>query len=193
MATSEDFVTDDKDTSGAEPKSEKEKKARPTQAELLIALAKSSVELLFHHQDRAYADIRVRGHRETWPVKSSRFRQWLKRLYYAEHNKVPNAEAVQEALDHVEAAALFEGEERQVDLRVAGHGGRIYIALGSADWRTIEIDEDGWRVIDDPPVRFRRPAGMRALPEPTRGGDISVLRSFVNVKDDTDFVLVVCW
>src|SRR5262249_46835016 len=78
------------------------------------------------------------------------------------------------------------------DLRVAGHAGRSYIDLGDPDWRAIEIDEDGWRVIDDPPVRFRRPAGMRALPEPTRGGDISTLRSLVNVKDDNDFVLLVC-
>src|SRR5262249_53555376 len=147
------------------------------QAENLIALAKAGVKLLFHHQDRAYADIRVDEHRETWPVKSKRFRQWLKRLYYDTHKKVPNAEAVQEALEHVEAAALFEGEERQVDLRVAGQDGRIYIDLGSPDWRAIEIDEDGWRVIYDPPVRFRRPMGMRALPEPRRGGNISTLRS----------------
>src|SRR5262249_30939931 len=146
----------------------------------------------FHDKNRAYADIRVEGHRETWPVKSKRFRQWFKRLYYVAHSKAPNAEAVQKAVDHVEAAALFDGEERHVDLRVAGHAGRIYIDLGSPDWRAIEIDEDGWRVIDDPPVRFRRLDGMRALPEPTHGGDISKLRSFINVKDEADFVLLVC-
>jgi len=78
-------------------------------------------------------------------------------------------------------------------LRVASHDGRIYIDLGSTDWRAVEIDEYGWRVIDDPPVRFRRPSGMQPLPEPARGGDISRLRSFVNVKDDADFVVVVCW
>jgi hypothetical protein len=114
-------------------------------------------------------------------------------LYYVEHNKAANSEAVQAAVDQVEAEALFEGEERQVYLRVASHAGRIYIDLGSENGRAIEIDEDGWRVIDDPPVRFRRPSGMRPLPEPTRGGDISRLRSFVNVKDDADFVLVICW
>jgi hypothetical protein len=165
----------------------------PTQAENLIALARAGVEHLFHHQERAYVDIRVDGHRQTWSVKSPRFRQWLKRLYYVEHNKAPNAEAVQQALDNVEAAALFDGEERQVELRVAGHAGRIYIDLGDAKWRAIEIDKDGWRVVDDPPVRFRRPGGMRALPEPTHGGDISTLRNFVNVRDDSDFVLLVCW
>ena len=184
-------TSSDNQASGGEEPSEK--KARLTQADLLIALAKDRAGILFRNQDRAYVDIRIGDHRETWPIKSSRCRQWLKRLYYAEHNKVPNAEAVQEALDHLEAVALFEGEERQVELRVAGHAGRIYIDLGTTDWKAIEIDEDGWRVIDDPPVRFRRPAGMRPLPAPTRGGDISTLRSFVNVRDEGDFVLVVCW
>jgi hypothetical protein len=125
-------------SSGDQPKSEgaaadkaeaEKQQATCTQADRLIALARGSVELLFHHQDRAYADICVGGHRETWPVKSKRFRQWLKRLYYAKHNKAPNAEAVQQAVDHVEAAALFDGEERQVALRVASHDGRIYIDL----------------------------------------------------------------
>jgi hypothetical protein len=189
-------------SSGEQPKSEgaaaneataEQKQAPTTQAERLFTLARGSVELLFHHQDRAYADIRVGEHRETWPVKSKRFRQWLKRLYYAKHNKAPNAEAEKEALDHIEAAALFDGEERQVELRVASHDGRIYIDLGGADWRAVEIDEDDWRVIDDPPVRFRRPSGMRPLLEPTRGGDIFTLRNFVNVKDDADYVLLVCW
>lgn len=57
----------------------------------------------------------------------------------------------------------------------------------------MEIDAIGWRVIDDPPVRFRRSAGMRALPAPLPGGSIETLRSFLNLKSDTDFVLVVAW
>src|SRR5262245_55430205 len=110
---------------GGEDKSQ----GKPTQAEILIALAGDNGELLLPDQDRAYADIRIDGHRETWPVNSPRFRQWLKRMYYGEHQKVPNAEAVQQALDQVEGAASFDGEKHQVFLRVAGHGGRIYIDL----------------------------------------------------------------
>jgi hypothetical protein len=37
-------------------------------------------------------------------------------------------------------------------------------------------NHDGWCVISDPPVRFRRTKGMRALPEPVMGGAISMLR-----------------
>ena len=31
----------------------------------------------------AYADLTIDGHRETWPVRSARFRTWLRRQYYA--------------------------------------------------------------------------------------------------------------
>src|SRR5215471_4462858 len=45
---------------------------------------------------------------------------------------------------------------------------------------------DNWRVVDSPPVRFRRAAGMQPLPEPLSGGSIETLRSFLNVKTNTD-------
>ena len=57
----------------------------------------------------------------------------------------------------------------------------------------MEIDSSGWRVIDDPPVRFRRAAGMQPLPIPVPGGSIDRLRFFVNVQSEADFVLVVAW
>src|SRR5262249_45423077 len=101
---------------------------------------------------------------------------------------------VQQAIDHLEGKALFEGEERQVHLRIAGLEDRIYIDLGTDQWDAIEIDEDGWRIVDEPPVRFRRSLGMRPLPRPERGGgSIETLRSFLNVADDGDFILLVSW
>jgi hypothetical protein len=34
----------------------------------------------------------------------------------------------------------------------------------------------GWRIVSDPPVRFRRAPGMKPLPEPIPGGSIEPLR-----------------
>ncbi|MHB1565232.1 MAG: hypothetical protein ACYCXG_00680 [Acidiferrobacter sp.] len=48
-----------------------------------------------------------------------------------------------------------------------------------------------WRVIDNPPVRFCRAAGMQPLSMPVKGGSVEALRSFLNVQSDADFVLVV--
>jgi hypothetical protein len=82
-------------------------------------------------------------------------------------------------------------------LRVADHDGRIYLDLADEQWRAVEIDSTGWRVIGDPPVRFRRRGSMRPLPVPVRGGSLDTLRKYLNVKKpdkrgrDDQFVSVV--
>ena len=93
----------------------------------------------------------------------------------------------------IEAKAHFDAPERIVHIRVGGLDGRLYLDLGDETWRAVEIDATGWRVIDNPPVRFRRAAGMQPLPMPVPGGSVETLRSFLNVQSDADFVLVVAW
>lgn len=163
-----------------------------TQAQLLIELA--GVASLFHAPDKTcFADIVVSGHRETWPIRGRGFGQWLGRGFYERTGGAPGSEALQNALNVIQAKALFEGPERSVHVRVAGLDGQLYLDLGDATWRAVEIDSFGWRVIDDPPVRFRRAAGMRPLPMPQSGASVELLRSFLNVRSDTDFVLTVAW
>ena len=164
----------------------------PTQADTLIDLAKSAE--LFHAQDgTGYADIDINGHRETWPIRKQRFRRWLASRFFEATGGAPSSEALQSALNIIEARAQFRAPERLVDVRVGELDGRLYLDLGDETWRTVEIDAVGWRVIDSPPVRFRRAAGMKALPAPVPGGSVEAMRSFLNVRSDADFVLVVAW
>ncbi len=165
---------------------------RPTQADILLELADAAE--LFHAADgTAYADIEIDGHRETWPVRIKGFRRWLARQFFEETGGAPSSEALQSALNVVEAKAHFDGPERPVYIRVGGLDGRLYLDLGDEAWRAIEITTTGWRVIENPPVRFRRAAGMQPLPVPISGGSVATLSSFLNVRSDTDFVLVVAW
>jgi hypothetical protein len=53
------------------------------------------------------------------------------------------------------------------------------------------VTTDGWRVITDPPVRFRRSRALQPLPEPKRGGSLDALRDIVSVRDDDDWRLIV--
>ena len=110
----------------------------------------------------AFADLLIDGHRETWPVRSKRFRAWLRRRYYEATGEAPSAAAIRSTLDLLEARAQFDAPERTVHIRVAEHAGRIYLDLADERWRAVEIGPDGWRVIASPPVRFRRPAGHAA-------------------------------
>jgi hypothetical protein len=164
----------------------------PTQANILMELAQAAE--LFHTPDgTAFADLDIDGHRETWPVRTKGFRRWLARQFFEATQGAPSSEALQSALNVIEAKAHFDAPERVVYIRVGGLDGKLYLDLCDETWRAVEIDTTGWRVIDNPPVRFRRAAGMKALPMPVPGGSVETLRSFLNLQSDADFVLVVAW
>jgi hypothetical protein len=164
----------------------------PTQADILIELVQEAE--LFHTPDgTGFADLDINNHRETWPIRSRGFRRWLARRFFEATQGAPSSEALQSALNVIEAKAHFDAPERIVYIRVGGLDGKLYLDLGDEKWRAVEIDAQGWRVIDNPPVRFRRAAGMKPLPIPVKGGSVETLRSFLNVQSDTDFVLVVAW
>jgi hypothetical protein len=178
----------------------KEKEDKPTQAQLLVRSA-AGAELFHTPAGDAYASVPVGGHRETHQVKSKGFRRWLVRGYFAEHDRPPGAQALQDTLGLLEARAQFDGTEREVFVRVAGDGGgdTIYVDLANERWEVVEITAGGWRVLpgDRAPVRFRRPRGMLSLPTPaTRGGrdDLdSLLRRFINASDESAIRLVIAW
>jgi hypothetical protein len=141
----------------------------------------------------AFADFVTECHRETWPIRSKRFRTWLRRCYYQATGVAPSGSAIRSALDLLEARAQFDGPERAVNIRVAENTGRLYLDLADEHWRAVAIGPNGWQVIGCSPVRFRRSAGMLSLPVPERGGSIEALRSFLNLSNQNDFVLVVAW
>src|SRR6476659_5991522 len=73
---------------------------------------------LFHRADgTAFADLMIDGHRETWPVRSSR--PWLRRKYYQATGADPGAGAISSAINLLEARAQFDAPRRAVYLRVA--------------------------------------------------------------------------
>ena len=147
---------------------DKERPAKRKQADVLADLA-SKAELFHSHDGVEYADIIVDGHRETWPIRSRPFRNWLLQQYYELTKSAPNPQAVSSALAVVGARAQFGAPERDVHVRVAGHEGKIYLDLADPDWRAVEISNTGWRIVEKPPVRFRRTRFTVPLPVPVKG------------------------
>jgi hypothetical protein len=161
-------------------------------AAMLINMPVSG-ELFHTATGTAFVDLLINGRRETWLIRSKRFRAWLRRRYYQETGDALSAEAIRSALDLLEAQAQFDAPERAIHVRVAEHAGHTYLDLADEDWRAVEIGPGGWRVIGSPPVRFRRPAGMLPLPVPEPGGSIEALVSLLNLASHNDLVLVVMW
>jgi hypothetical protein len=146
---------------------------------------------LFHTLDGvAYADLIAGGIRQTWPIRSKQFRfeyiRYLQRQLEALTDKGavlalalgPSLKkaAVNAAIDAFEMQAICSQVEREVHVRVAADGDDIYVDLADAGWHAVRVTALGWSIVQSPPVRFRRAAGMRPLPFPERGGSIDALR-----------------
>jgi hypothetical protein len=140
----------------------------------------------------AFADVVLNGHRNTWPLSDSEFSDWLLHQFFIEMKKAPSLGAMKQAIRTLSAHAKFDGGRHEVYLRAAKFDGKIYLDVGDTEWHVVEIDASGWRMIQDPPVRFRRTEGMAALPLPERGGAIAQLRPLLNLSDD-GFVLYVSY
>ena len=165
---------------------------RPDKVSELLSIAEEAD--LFHTTNGdVFADIWVNGHRETWPVNSSGFRAWITRELFQRKHQSASPEALKTALDLCIAQGRFDGEERRVFYRTGELDSVIYLDLADTSWQSIEMDQNGWRIVPLPPVRFRRTDQTEALPQPSKGGSIEKLRSVVNVASDCDFVLLVGW
>jgi hypothetical protein len=165
-----------------------------TQAQSLVALAAAAE--LFRTPDRtACATVPVGGHHETWPLRTKNFRHWLARLFYESTGKAAGGQALQDALNLLEARALYDGSEQPLFIRIAQMHETVYLDLADEHWRVVEISADGWRVLETSPVKFRRSRGMLPLPDPIPGGSIEELRPLLNLhgKRPGDWVLIKGW
>jgi hypothetical protein len=151
---------------------------------------------LFHTPGgEPFVVIEREGIAQTLPIRSTAFRNYLAAEFFAANQQAPSGESLRQTRYVLEGKAAFEGPEVEVYTRVAPgpDGASIYVDLADSKWRAVRIDSAGWGIVSKPPVRFRRAAGMLALPRPERGGSVETLRSFVNVATDDDFALLVGW
>ncbi len=167
-----------------------------SQATTLVSLVDAEGVELFHSpgsDPQGFATIPIDGHEETLRIRTKEFCNWLQRLFWNKTNRAANAQAIQDAVGVLHGKALFDGPERPVSVRLAEQDGAIWLDLANEDWQAVRIDEQGWQVVDRPPVRFIRPRGMRPLPLPDRGGSLQDLRQFINVGSDDDWLLIQAW
>ncbi|MBX6754582.1 MAG: hypothetical protein IRY86_10145 [Thermorudis peleae] len=170
-----------------------ERRERRSQATRVLELVEArGLELWHTPDDEPWATIPAGDHHEHWPLASRAFRTWLQRALYERYGELAHHQAVADAIDALSGRALFEGAEHPVFVRVAEHAGALYLDLADEQWRAVEITADGWRVVTNPPVRFRRPRGLQPLPVPERGGSLARLWRFIRVAPE-DRPLVLGW
>jgi len=183
------------DASSVEGDDDNDDDEKPKQIDKLVRMVRGRADL-FHAPGLTrydfYADVRVKGTRETHYIGSGSLNRWMLNTYYDQNNKALGQSVVENANGILRAFAE-RGPELEVGVRTAQKSGKYYVDLADPKWRAIEVSAAGWKVIKAPPVRFRRAGAMAPLCEPARGGSIDVLRPYLNTKDDDSFMMVIAW
>ncbi len=167
---------------------------RSTLSAVLVGIASDAGVRLFHDSAHvAYAWVPVGDHQEVWPVKSRKFRRWLRFELRRRYKRMAKSDAVNDAIEHLSSDADFGGPETEVNLRTAWDEDGFVYDLADSDGRTVIVTSTGWSVGTQISVPFLRRDSVLALPVPASEGDINLLRVYVNVESNEDLVLLVAW
>jgi len=140
-----------------------------------------------------YVTVPLRDHFETWPLYSDDFGNWVSHVFMEQTQRLPKPSEFNDLYDILAYKAALEGPEYEVYTRVATYGDEVYLDLCNADREVVKITNQGWSIVKEYPVKFRRKPGMLPLPNPESGGSLKRLRRFLNTEDKRSFILSVSW
>jgi hypothetical protein len=159
-------------------------------AQLIGLGAGDDVELCHDGKDAAYATVPTEGGSVTLRIKGPAYKRWLRNRAYHQLQRHPTTMQVREAIETIESMALHEGQKTAVFNRVAGSHTFIEIDLGTRDGRVARITPAGWEISATTSLKFVRGAGFGVLPDPVRGGHITMLQRILGLDDETFYLIV---
>jgi 5S rRNA maturation endonuclease (ribonuclease M5) len=139
--------------------------AQPTTIAQRLLRLLDDVEFFRTHDRSIWAEL-PSGRAVQASARKSLFRDWLCKRYVEEFGRPARGGDISDVLEAELGRAQFAAKNREVYVRLAGHGGHIYLDLGSEDTRAVEITPDGWQLVERPPLHFAATPALAALTEP---------------------------
>lgn len=171
--------------------SDADEKSKKSAATTLVEIAMDSYSFGVSTTGEAFA-LPKSGNKVVAMLRGSKtsLRGQLAREYFRIWRKAPPQQALADAMLVLEGMAQ-ESDEVELHLRVARHGGALWLDLGDHTGRAIRITGNGWTIEKSAPVLFKRTVLNGALPDP-EPGDLDVLWQWLNVTED-DRPLLAAW
>lgn len=160
---------------------------RGTQANRLIEIA--SQHPLFHDDTKeGFANVDC----ITYKIRSKAFKCLLSKKLWDDEKIAPNSDALNQALNVIDAMSVHDGKLIKLHNRIAEHEGSFYYDLCDTP-NIVRITPNGWEVTFDYPILFRRYSHQQKQVIPQKGGDIRRLFDFINIKDEQHRLLALAY
>lgn len=158
----------------------------------LRALRAVRGEAFTDSEERPFVSVWIGKRLETRTVNETV--EWLAARLFDQLGAVASRHVKSETEAHLLAMAQQKPQAHRVYVRFARLGDMVYLDLAERDSsRAVEIDRDGWRIVESPPVRFIRYRETSALCAPIRGGSVADLWQIVNIPHELDRACVVAF
>jgi len=171
-----------------------DKPEKKSQSVLLLEVLESIDGLMFFHDELSepFVRIPINNHKEIWRCRGKQFKRYASKIFWDTQEKAINSDALNTALNVIEGKACFDGPQHELTTRVAISDETIWYDLGDPEWQVVKITPDGWEIVTDPPILFKRFSHQQAQVVPAETGDIHKFLKFVNISDEKQkFLLLV--
>lgn len=166
-------------------KTNKTKKPKITTDWLIKEIAGQCI--LFHDQYDEPWLLPNDGRQDLCKIGSKRFKRWLGAYVYHTHKFALKNNQVRDITEALGGIALYEGEgEKHLEARSCLVGDSLWYDLGGS---AVKITQNGWGIIEQPPILFRRYSHQEKQVIPAKDGNVQLLRQFVNIGSDEDWAL----
>lgn len=166
--------------------------AKATQAKMT---AINNIKNIYNASDgRIYVEIKLGEHNELIATDSKTFEYWIIYLYeHSSFGKMLSKSDVTSVISSINSFGHFRGKKVDIHLRIAEVENAIYIDLCNDKRQVLEIDKEGFRVLEDSPVLFKRTDDMDELPTPVFNKKMDYLKlgDYLNVKSLDDLNMIV--
>ena len=166
---------------------------KPTVDEVIEKL--ESKNLLFHDENNVgYIAIGKQG-AVVLPISSGECKRWLRSWLIKEYHRHDFKKYdIEEICEYLASIAEVEGEEKHLGVRLSktvdsdGNPKEIYYDTKSE--LAVKVSAEGWKIIPTPILFKRFPHQLRQdLPMETDSRNLELLREFVNIEDDSDWLV----
>lgn len=153
------------------------------------------VDLWISDGFEAYVDVSVGNVKVTYLIDSIEFDGWV-RHFAREHMSdvsLISTVTVKEVIKSLQSEAVRRRNMHPITVRVGSLNNKVYYDMADGVGTVFEIDADGWRKTENCPIKFYRPKFMQEQVVPKKGGDLTLLKKYLNFRTEDDAILLISW
>ncbi|CAN5695452.1 hypothetical protein BH11PAT2_BH11PAT2_04930 [soil metagenome] len=162
----------------------KGKENRSVTQQIIDAIENDPGTELFHDQhNEPYIKILNKDHYDIWSCKSKKLDNLISMKFWDLNQKPVGSEVMKNVLGILQAKACFQGKEYQLNNRVAWKNNELWYDLTNEPGQAVRVSKDGWAVISDTPILFRKHNHQVAQVMPALGGGVRELLKYININN----------